>query len=186
MDVKQRLWTIRKLLTQRDQIDLNPAWQRGPARPQSRRVLLIDSILRRMDLPKIYLRRTRRGSFYRYEAVDGQQRLRAIWDFASGDLVLTSNEPLDPADGHPIQNKRLEGLHVNLKKRFDDFKISVAEIVESTNDEVTNLFARLQMGVPLNPAELRHASLGPMRHMIHLLTVFQSILSELQDCFQPF
>jgi hypothetical protein len=121
-----------------------------------------------MDIPKIYLRKTPKGGIYRYEAVDGQQRLRAIWDFACGELALISNEPLAPVDRYVIQDKRWNDLDDELKRRFEDFRVGIAEIITSTIDEVTNLFARLQMGVPLNPAELRNAKIGPMRHMIHL------------------
>jgi Protein of unknown function DUF262 len=81
MRVEQRLWTVEHLLELRGEINLNPAWQRGPAWSPARRVLLIDSILRDMDVPKIYLRLLPAGGLYRYEAVDGQQRLRAIWDY---------------------------------------------------------------------------------------------------------
>jgi len=54
MKVEQRLWTIEKLIGLKDRINLNPIWQRGPAWKASRRILLIDSILREMDVPKIY------------------------------------------------------------------------------------------------------------------------------------
>lgn len=175
MKVEQHLWTIADLIRLKDKIDLNPAWQRGPAWKDSRRILLIDSILRDMDVPKIYLRKLPPGGLYDYEAVDGQQRLRAIWDFAAApnqansQLGFSLRGSLPPINGTAIDGKGYRQLGKPLKGRFDDFKIGIAEIVQSTNDEITVLFARLQMGMPLNPAELRNADLGPMRNMIHLL-----------------
>jgi hypothetical protein len=177
MKVEQRLWTIEKLIGMREEINLNPAWQRGPAWAPARRVLLIDSILRNMDVPKIYLRKLSAGGLFTYEAVDGQQRLRAIWDFwepaVDGDrskgYALSSPDALPAIDGADIAGLNFADLPDGLPDRFLKFKIGVAEIVESTQDEITALFARLQMGMPLNPAELRNADLGPMRHTIQLM-----------------
>ena len=56
MKIDQELWNIRKLIDAKNAINLNPMWQRGPTWQQARQVLLVDSILRGMDIPKIYLR----------------------------------------------------------------------------------------------------------------------------------
>ena len=177
MKVKQGLWSVEKLLALKEKIDLNPAWQRGPAWRPPRRALLIDSILRGMDVPKIYLRKLPSGGIFSYEVVDGQQRLRAIFDFADGPVegnrdkgfVLTHNPPLAPVHGIEIAGKRFGELSKTLKDRFNRFRLGVGEIVESNQEEITALFARLQMGMPLNPAELRNAELGPMRNLIQLM-----------------
>jgi len=186
MKVEQRLWTIEKLIARKDEINLNPAWQRGPAWKDARRVLLIDSILRDMDVPKIYLRKLPAGELFKYEAVDGQQRLRAIWDFAatpvaadkSKAFALNSPDALPPIGGCAIAGKSLAKLDKPLRDRFKAFKIGVGEIVQSTNDEITVLFARLQMGMPLNPAELRNADLGPMRNMIQLMATSHEFFTD--------
>ncbi|WP_295187804.1 DUF262 domain-containing protein [uncultured Brevundimonas sp.] len=177
MKVKQRLWTIDQLIALKDRINLNPAWQRGAAWKEPRQILLIDSILRGMDVPKIYLRKLPGGGLYDYEAVDGQQRLRAIWNFASAKsqsdktlgYALKANPPLSAVQGIAIAGETYGSLHKTLRDAFGMFEIGIGEITEATNDEITILFARLQMGMPLNPAELRNADLGAMRHVIQLL-----------------
>ena len=65
-----------------------------------------------------------------------------------------------------ISGRYYSELHQSLRKRFDQFDLSISEITSSTVDEITNLFSRLQMGVSLNPAELRNALGGAMRHVI--------------------
>ncbi|MGR9237097.1 DUF262 domain-containing protein (plasmid) [Rhizobium leguminosarum] len=150
-------------------IDLNPAWQRGPAWQAQRQSLLVDSILRGMDIPKIYLRKRDPGSAFSFEAVDGQQRLRALWAFREGKLELSFNETPDLVDGLDLQGKKYRQLPKRLKDRFDNFSVSIAEIVEGSTDEITNLFSRLQMGMSLNPAELRNAVLGAMRHVVDMV-----------------
>ncbi|UJB15474.1 hypothetical protein [Xanthomonas translucens] len=57
-------------------------------------------------------------------------------------------------------------LRKRLRDQFEKFEVSIAEITSADNDEITNLFARLQLGVALNPAELRNAMLAPARHII--------------------
>ena len=166
MEVVQTRWSIQKLVLHRSKINLNPVWQRGPAWKLPRQVLLIDSILRGMDIPKVYLRRLPARGPYQYDAVDGQQRLRAIWEFRAGGLALVHPDALPEIDGHPVNGLTFDDLHADLQTRFNNFVVSVAEIVKANNDEITNLFSRLQMGVSLNPAELRNAIVGPMRHVI--------------------
>ena len=166
MKIKQYNWAISKLVTDRPGINLNPAWQRGVAWKEPRKILLIDSILRGMDIPKVYLRKLPAKGAHRHDAVDGQQRIRAIWDFRAGRYSLNHPDPLPEIDGHPIQGRNFAQLHKSLRDRFDAFQVSVAEITSADNDEITNLFARLQLGVALNPAELRNAMLAPARHII--------------------
>ncbi len=166
MQVRQDTWSIEKLVKNKSKINLNPSWQRGPAWQLPRQVLLIDSILRGMDIPKVYLRRLLSGNAHTHDAVDGQQRLRAIWEFKAGVFPLNYPEPLPPINGFTVMGKKFDGLNKTLRDRFEAFEVSVAEITGATNDEITNLFSRLQMGVSLNPAELRNAMLVPMRHVI--------------------
>ena len=165
MKVEQRSWTISQLVERKNKIELTPVWQRGPAWKQPRQVLLIDSILRGMDIPKIYLRKLAHATF-EHDAVDGQQRLRAIWMFHSDELFLIHNEPLPQIEGEEIQGKKFSQLSKKLKDRFEEFNVSIGEITASRPEEIRNLFARLQMGVSLNPAELRNAMDGPLRYSI--------------------
>ncbi len=166
MKIIQAQWPIRRLIDERNSINLSPWWQRGPAWKSQRQVLLIDSILRGMDIPKVYLRDLDESAAYRFDAVDGQQRLRAIWQFHADELRLDYPEPLPPVEGRPIASLTFSGLHKTLRSAFLEFSISVAQIMKADRDEITNLFSRLQMGVPLNPAELRNAIQGPLRNLI--------------------
>ncbi|MBU2824880.1 DUF262 domain-containing protein [Acidithiobacillus ferrooxidans] len=166
MKIKQHNWPISKLVEDRPSINLNPTWQRGVAWKDPRKILLIDSILRGMDIPKVYLRKLPPNGAHKHDAVDGQQRIRAIWEFRTGDFSLNHPDTLPAIGGHPIHGLKFSQLHESLRDQFDTFKVSVAEITHADNDEITNLFARLQLGVALNPAELRNAMLAPARHII--------------------
>lgn len=62
----------------KEKIDPKPAFQRNAVWPLEKKQLLIDSLLRGYDIPKIYLRMLNNNEKYESEVVDGQQRLRAI------------------------------------------------------------------------------------------------------------
>ena len=166
MQVKQKTITIEKLIERKGVINLNPIWQRGPAWKRPRQVLLIDSILRGMDIPKLYLRKLPKSNAHEHDAVDGQQRMRAIFEYKEGVYQLTHDAPLPPVGAFDIDGKTYAQLDKSLREKFDSFILNIAEITEASSDEITNLFSRLQMGVALNPAELRNAMLTPLRHVI--------------------
>lgn len=169
MRIELKNWSVQELFDERTKFNLNPAWQRGPAWHYTRQSLLIDSILRGMDIPKIYLRTMGNGSVYSHEVVDGQQRLRTLWLFKEDRLELAFAETPENIDQTSVLGLKYGTLPRPLKDRFDQFAVNIAEIVEGTSDEITNLFSRLQMGVSLNPAELRNAVLGAMRHVVDLV-----------------
>ncbi|UJB15473.1 DUF262 domain-containing protein [Xanthomonas translucens] len=102
MKIKQYKWSISRLVASRPTINLNPTWQRGVAWKDPRKILLIDSILRGMDIPKLYLRKLPANGVHKHDAVDGQQRIRAIWEFRAGKFALNHPDPLPTIGGHPI------------------------------------------------------------------------------------
>ena len=76
-------WPLISTYVIRDRVDTNPDYQRPAVWSRSQKQLLVDSILRNYDVPKLYWRRTGKKPD-RYEVIDGQQRLRAVWEFFSG------------------------------------------------------------------------------------------------------
>lgn len=171
MKVEQEIWTVKDFVTEEASIQIAPAWQRGPAWTAPRQVLLIDSMLRGLDIPKIYLRVRGQPNAYTYDAVDGQQRLRSIWLFRSGNLSLAHSEKLESVGGVDINDKKFSDLPKKLRDAFDAFEINVAKIIQADQIEISILFSRLQQGVPLNPAELRNAMLGPVRNSVETIAL---------------
>ena len=135
------------------QLKLNPDFQRQSVWPSAAKSYLIDTILRRLPMPKVFMRtsvdiETQRS--YR-EIVDGQQRLRTILDFAADKFALT-------ARAKEFQALRYSTLTDELKSVFLAYRISVDQLVNANDEDVLEIFARLNSyTVPVNQPELRHA-----------------------------
>ena len=134
-------------------LELNPDFQRGSVWSPGARIFLIDTILRRLPIPKVYIRTrinvTTKKSIR--EVVDGQQRLRAIIDFAEDKLVLSKR-------AGEFKGLRYSTLDPKMQEAFLGYPIAVDQLVNAEDDDVLEVFARLNSyTVTLNPAEKRHA-----------------------------
>lgn len=143
---------------------LNPHFQRRSVWDPQARTLLIDSILRRMPVPKIYMRtkldvRSKRSI---REVVDGQQRLRAILAFAKGEFALTRR-------AQEFAGLKYEDLDEALQEDFLSYPLAVDSLVNASDTDVLEVFARLNSyTVTLVPAEKRHAKFqGDFKWAVH-------------------
>ena len=175
MHISHEQKTIHELEQMKEEINLNPAWQRGPVWSTPKQALLVDSILRGYDIPMIYLRECPEDNPYPFEVVDGQQRLRSLWGFLDGKLTLPRD--LENIDKTPIGGRKFHELPKKLRKRFEDFEIVVATITDAREPEISRVFSRMQMGIRLNPAELRNAVQTGLRHAIDTLARSHSFFS---------
>src|SRR5262249_34558383 len=151
----------------RTRINTNPDFQRPAVWGTAQKQLLVDSILREYDIPKMYWRRTGTGPD-RYEVVDGQQRLRAVWEFFDGQFKLPKDA--DAVDGVSVAGLAYESLPDDLRIRFDVYALDVIVVEEADDDEVREMFLRLQNGTSLKAQEKRNAYPGAMRNYVHELT----------------
>jgi len=146
------------------ELELNPYFQRRSVWDPQARTLLIDSVLRRMPVPKIYMRtkldtRTRRSV---REVVDGQQRLRAILGFANGEYALTRR-------AQEFAGMRYDDLSEEQQERFLSYPLAVDSLVNASDSDVLEVFARLNSyTVTLVAAEKRHAKFqGDFKWAVH-------------------
>lgn len=153
MQIQTKFWKVRTLVLKKNKINPKPQYQRSTVWDLSKNQLLIDSILRDYDLPKIYLRETPNDLRYDFEVTDGQQRLRTMWAYSNDEFGLGQSE----IAGKNLNGVKFSSLPKELKDKFQEYDLSISLIKKATDDEIRTLFARLQMGISLNPAELRHA-----------------------------
>jgi hypothetical protein len=133
---------------------LNPDFQRRSVWTDDGKSYLIDTLLGGLPMPKIYMRTiidVDTQTSIR-DIVDGQQRMRAIIEFSRNELRLTKR-----AAGY--SGSKYADLDNDTKEGFLSYAISVEQLVNATDDDVLEVFARLNSyTVPLNAAELRHAT----------------------------
>lgn len=167
MKVNHLDWSLKTINQRKNQIDPSPQYQRGSVWNTKKKRLLIDSILRGYDIPKIYFRKIDLNGLYEYEVTDGQQRLRTIWGFFGEEFVLGDCI----VNGDNISGFSYSQLPEYLQELFNKYILNIVEVVESTNDEIRNLFARLQMGVVLNAPEKRNAIYSNLGSSINMIVL---------------
>lgn len=146
------------------QLVLAPDFQRGSVWSPSAKVFLIDTLLNDLPIPQVYFR-TKIDSISQTmlrEVVDGQQRLRAILEFAADRIKLTSKAPKH-------KGKVYSTLSAEDKEVFLAYKVPAVQLINATDADVLEVFARLNSySVKVTPAELRHAEFSePVKWAIY-------------------
>lgn len=159
---------IASIVRREPKIDPKPEYQRSAVWGKKQKQLLIDTILRDLDIPKLYLRTLNDGP-YECEVVDGQQRLRAIWEYRKGEYTLAKDA--DPVEGVEIAGLSYEKLSEDLKDKFDSYNLDIVVLENCTQDEVEEMFVRLQNGSTLRAAEKRNAFPGEMKNFIRKIAL---------------
>lgn len=156
MDVQPHITTYvgLDLLAWRQQqaLVLSPKFQRRGVWAPAARSYFIDTLLRGFPVPPLHIRLLRdpkRGLVR--EVVDGQQRLRALFDFIEGKYRLSSQ--LD----EQWAGKTYDQLDQAERDRLQDFRFAVYQYQNIDDSTVLEVFARLNTySVPLNTQELRN------------------------------
>jgi hypothetical protein len=180
MKVKVTNWKVSTLYKLKDKINEQPVYQRGEVWSSRKRSLLIDSMLRGIDIPKIYLRKLNANA-HEYEVADGQQRLTAIYKFIENQFTLLSDEEkglnIAKIEGKVVGGLIYEKLSKDFKSRFDNYEVTIAIIENASNQEIRILFGRLQEGEPLVPAEKRNAIISNIGHLIDNFAINHSFFT---------
>jgi hypothetical protein len=150
----------------KSRINPKPQYQRGSVWTRKQKQLLIDSIFQGMDIPKLYLRELPKQAGGKdtksnFEVVHGQQRLRAMWEFYEGEYALSKEAAL-VIEGKDISGLKYDKLPPDALLALGLFQLSVVELVAS-DEEVEEMFVRLQNGTTLRAAEIRNAIPGDMK-----------------------
>ncbi|RLC08690.1 MAG: DUF262 domain-containing protein [Deltaproteobacteria bacterium] len=156
MDCKPRAYSINDFLgwDQKGELILAPEFQRRDVWTSKAKSYLIDTILRRLPIPIIFVRqkvdlvskKTKR------EVVDGQQRLRAIIDF------VNNKWPIHKVHNAEYGGNCFEDLPRNVQERFLSYELSVVVLETAEDTDVLDIFARLNSYTEkLTPQELLNA-----------------------------
>ncbi len=146
-------WSVERLDKEREAISF-PEYQREKSLwTDEKKALLVDSILRDFDIPKLYFNRLGDGE---YEVIDGQQRLWALWEFLDDEFECK-------IDG---QSRFYSKLTTAQKRRIRAYRFQVTVFDEADDQYLRDLFLRLQWGLLLNTGEKLHATKGKMKQFV--------------------
>lgn len=147
------------------QLILVPKFQRRSVWQPKAKSFLVDTVLRGMPMPPIYIRQlidARTGRAVR-EVVDGQQRIRTLLEFIAGEFPVLQ-----------VHNSQYGGsvyadLDEEAKRAFLNYRLPVNLLADVTDAEVLALFTRINTyTVPLNAQELRNAEFfGVFKQLVY-------------------
>jgi len=136
------------------ELHLSPKYQRNNVWNSKAESYLIDTILRGLPIPQVFLRQTidtKIRKTYR-EVIDGQQRLRTIVKFEKNEF------PIMKAHNSELAGMYYRDLEEDLQMRFLDYQIPVELIKTSDDSIVYDMFMRVNTNSnTLNKQELRNA-----------------------------
>src|SRR5664280_2147358 len=122
METSKKAWPISSMYGIRAAINTNPDYQRPAVWSSAQKQLLVDSILRGYDVPKFYWRQVSKKPV-KFDVVDGQQRIRAIWEFCDGKYGLPKDA--DEIDGNAIASLKYQELPFDLRIKWDTYNLDV-------------------------------------------------------------
>jgi hypothetical protein len=169
LDLTRTLYTVSDFVTwqKNKTLVLSPSFQRRPVWNVGAKSYFIDSLLRGLPIPIIFLRDQKtdlKTLQTKREVIDGQQRIRTILSYICPNDLSNYDPDTDAFKIKRVHNKELadkgfSDLPNDLKQRLLDYQFSVHVLPSSVDDrEVLQVFARMNStGVKLNEQELRNA-----------------------------
>lgn len=142
-------------LRENGQLNLAPAFQRNSVWPRAAKAYLIDTILSDRPVPVLYFERGINVQTGRpeYTVIDGQQRLRAVFDFIAGRFSLTESP-----ETSPWSRKKWKTLDDRQKARILNYDFIVEELSGYEPEDIRDMFGRMnRFVVRLNQQERRRA-----------------------------
>ncbi|MFC2078445.1 DUF262 domain-containing protein [Candidatus Bipolaricaulota bacterium] len=139
-------------LSDREELNLNPWYQRRSVWTPPQKSYLINTLLEQKPVPTIYVRHYLDLDSEKSirEIVDGQQRIKSIIEFVAGEFTAR----------HPQHPRKIRYSDLARKQRaaFRMTKLSVGYLIGATDADVIDIFGRLNsVSKTLNEQEKRNA-----------------------------
>ena len=143
--------TIQSIYAEWDSIVKDPPYQRnGDVWPLEKKQLLIDSIINRYDIPKLYFHKYERDDARKtgklYAVIDGRQRLETIVKFIEGAFPLRDDfEYLEDVsiDAAGMNYSELAQKYPKIKSRFDSFSLPIVTVETDDLELIDDMFSIL-------------------------------------------
>ena len=152
---------IKKLfeMERNKQVVVNPPFQRRSIWNYEIKSFFLESIIKKLPTPKIFFQERIENGIIYYDVVDGQQRLRCIFDFLRNDLDIYAKYVKDKSI-MPMGKKicKYKDFLNNYKEDILNYQFNIEILHEAKEAEVLDMFERLNVHtIILKKQELRNA-----------------------------
>lgn len=162
--------------------------QRGLTWELKRKSLLIHSMITGYPIPPFYSARTEiviDGKTEKgYDMLDGKQRSHAIYGFMKGEYKLTNVPEVITEDGEivDISGMKYDELPEELQDAIKDYSLTIYYFEDITQDEIVEMFSRLNNGKPLTAIELTRVKAKANNEIKEISNheIFKDVMSEKQ------
>ena len=133
-------------------LELSPKFQRRSVWSTSAKAFLADTVIRGKPFPKVILMQEFKEGRTIRVVVDGQQRLRAIFDFLNDGIKVSR------AHNKEYAGRVFSALPEEVQSDFLSYEVGCDVLNDAPLHELLDIFARInRYTVKLNPQELRNA-----------------------------
>jgi len=154
-------------------IDLDADYQREKIWSTRDQRLLVDSILKDIDIPKLYLASVEDNKQFDYECIDGKQRMLTLLSFFKPEQEKDTKATLTlPLFNREYSYQELRREYPKLAEKIENYKLDfvkydMSSLEEGTRDNlIREIFKRLQLGIRLNSGERLKALQGTIRDFV--------------------
>lgn len=173
-------WSAKQLTRsiEKGTIDFDNAVQRGYVWDNARKSLLIHSMIEGFPIPAFFAAKNN-GI---YSMLDGKQRSNAISKFMNNEFELEDVPEVTLEDGTTVDINGLtfEELDEELQDRIKDYSLTVYYFEDITDEEINDMFFRLNNGKPLSAIELTRVKAKSLETIQEIANhdIFKNALTE--------
>ena len=141
----------------------NRAYQREKVAPESWKQDLMWTVLINTfaGIPEIHIRVEKTEGGFRYELIDGQQRVTAVLDYLNGIYPLPDNMVVGGCDVGGMWVNELINTYPKIHQRILNYRVSCKWYEDLTDQQTAHLFINVLNNVnDMKPQEIRNAILG--------------------------
>lgn len=151
------------------ELELSPKYQRNNVWNEKAKSYLVDSIVRGLPIPPIFLRQTvdvNTKSTNR-EVIDGQQRVRAILEY-----VVSEGFTIKKSHNRKLGGKKYSDLDPEIQEAILEYEILAEVVTEKDESVIYDMFARLNSNnIVLNKQEIRNSKYwGEFKVLVYKLS----------------
>jgi hypothetical protein len=125
-------------------------------------------------IPQIHIRVIKTRSGFKFELVDGQQRITSIIDFVKGKYPLPNSTEFNLGNGLDVRGKKFEDLPPNIKAQILGYRISCLWYENLSDEQTADLFINVLNNTnSMKPQEIRNAVRGFVSTLIRNTSRFE-------------